>query len=308
MKNQPVLQHDLPATYLRRFAIDPNNKKLRSLIWCFRKVHDKYMIEQKSVTSNLFTTENFYTVDSDEDPFAIENFFAKEVEPRFEMIMKEISKEKDLTRECRTNIILWLHYNKLRNSFNRNHIQKMYDMSSMVSLVPKIGIKGFNELKPELDKHNLQNAKHIQFSSFIDKNLLETFEKGISAKHWLFLKSPNDTPFLSSDNPGFSVHIEEDEINFKTLSPSFSTNAAATNYFILSPQYCLVISPFYKDTPIEINSSNQVMEFKKIGQQHLDIINFCTIRTFSKYLISNKEEMLLKVKAFFIKQANHKTK
>lgn len=114
----------------------------------------------------------------------------------------------------------------------------------------------------------------------------------------MLLKTTDDKPFISSDNPGFSVNINETGVDFHSLTPSFAINADATNFFILSPKYCLEISPFYQGTPVEVNINNQEIKFKECDNTLYDFINFCTMHTFKKYLISNNEQILQKVKTF----------
>lgn len=299
--NEPIRQHDLPATYLRQFSINSLDRKLKNMVLCLRYVHSKIIIERKSVKSDLFVTENLYTLDNTEDPFAIEKFFSQQIEPRYQKIIAELEPEKNPSFEWRQCIILWLHFNKLRNSSYRDDLSRKIIESVMLKFVPEHGITEFNKFSTKFEQIGETQAKENQIDHLIDREFLEYFDKHIGAKHWLIFKAPQDQPFVASENPGFSINMEESGPDFHTLSTSFATNAAASNYFILSPKYCLVISPFYQGTPPEINISNQEIKFVTCEKAEAVFINYCTVATFKKYLISNSEPALQYVKSFLAK-------
>lgn len=295
--NQPIKQHDLPATYLRRFVIDSSDKELQSILWCLRKDRN-FNIEKKSINSSYFTTENFYTIDG-EDPFAIEYFFRDNIEPRYEEVMREVKNERNLSIKCRQNLMIWLHYSKIRNKNQRDKLKENIYVSQMLNLVPKIGLKKSNELSSKPPTAIELLAKELQIKSFAEKNLLNIFDKGLGAKHWSILKAKQGQYFISNENPGFSIEINSSAVDFYSLSESFSTSVNASNFFILSPQYCVQIRPHLQGSPITINLGNQTIEFEECYQALYDLINFCTFQIAKKYLISNNLSILENVKIFF---------
>lgn len=275
--NEPQKQHDVPKTYLRRFAIDPNDRKLRNMVYCFWTNQYESKTEDTSVDSNKFKKPNFYTIDDSNEPYVLELFFKKRIEPLYNKIMKEVEREENLSLACRKRLNHWLYYNKYRNKSNRDNLERI--INSSFNIISKL--RNIELSKEEIRSAASPTAKRIQLDSLIDDDLATKFEIGMGVKHWMLLKSKSKNNFLTNDNPGFSINVEMSVPDMNSLSSSFATNSKAWNYFVLSPKYCLLISTFWEGALKEI--SIQEIEFKVTSDKHIDFINSCTTITRTNY-------------------------
>jgi hypothetical protein len=94
--NTPIGQHDLPMTYLKWFAIDPNDRRFKSIVYCFWKNQYEAKIKQVSINSEKFKKDDFYTINHSIEPYFVENFFSSEIEPLYNNIMAEVESEISL--------------------------------------------------------------------------------------------------------------------------------------------------------------------------------------------------------------------
>lgn len=293
--NEPISQHHLPRTYLRRFAIDTKNKSKRSFIYaCYFTPINKVKIEIVSTNSTKFKIDHFYTTGHESEPFAFENLLSKHVEPLYNKIMTEIEGEKKLTLKCKAYLIVWLFFNKYRNKSERDNLGRLLNNIIGATTVMKYGKVKFESLKEQIKIESSKNAKQLQLGMLWNDNLFAEFEKGIGTKHWLIFKSRKNSSFITSDNPGFSINVDMGSPNYASLANTYATNYKASNYFPLSPRYCLLISPFWKGTSLDLNLENQEIEFITPNANHQHFINLCTMRCRDKYLLSNEKLILEK--------------
>jgi hypothetical protein len=303
MMSEPSNQHIVPKTYLKRFAIDPLNRKLKSMVWTYWKDKRETKLKTESIDSDKFKKPDFYTIDNETDPFVFENYFKTEIEPLYNEIIGEIALEKSISLQCRTNLILWLYNNKYRNKANRDNLER--NLLNMIRFTQayQFGMDKFNEIADEIGTKVKGDTKNIHLESLVGPDLIVEFEKGMGTKHWIILKSRSENKFISNDNPGFSINIDLNQPDFRTLTHYYATNNAATNYYPLSPDYCLMISPYWEGTPLETSLRNQTIEFKITNNRHIDFINACTALTRTKYLVSQSKELLEKIKGIELKVA-----
>lgn len=292
--NNPIEQHDLPKTYLRRFAIDPNDRRFKSFVYCFWTNQYETKTELVSVNSKRFKKDDFYTINHKTEPYAFENFFKLEIEPLYNKIMTEVESEINLSFKCRQHLILWLYNNKYRNKANRENLERLTNFLIEVPYSMQYGKEKFEPLREEVKKIATIKTKEIQLESLTKKDLVIEFDKGMGTKHWIILKSKPDNQFLTNDNPGFSINMELGVADPNSLNSFYATNYKASNYFVLSPKYCLLISPFWQGTPLKTSIYNQEIEFKVSNDKHIDFINYCTKVTRTTYLISNDKNLINK--------------
>lgn len=291
LKNDPIGQHDLPKTYLKNFSINPNDRKLKSFIYCFWENEynpDNSKAKMISIDSDRFKKDNFYTNNEYKNPFAFEDFFKNEIEPLYNKIIIEVEKESNLTLDCRQNLMFWLFYNKYRNKAFRDVLED--NLNFYTEVLSRMNAENKEVLKEK--EYILETSKKLQLEILKNVDLFLDFQVGMGTKHWLIIKSRPNNQFITNDNPGFSINIDEGHIDFSTLNSSFATNHNATNYFILSPKYCLIVSPFWEDTPIEESLNNQIISFLIAGNKQINFINYCTGITKTKYLISNDKVLI----------------
>ena len=292
MVNQPKNQHDVPCTYLKKFAIHSSDLKKKKIVSILR-IHHKKQIEEKSVDSNFFKNLNFYTIEN-ENPFAIEEIFRDHIEPMYNDILEEISAEKNLSVKVRGKLVAWLWFSKFRNIHQRRILEQLIDFYQSNMMKYNKSNPKFEMPEEMLDKTQKILSKEMHIKSMFNQKLIDDFDKGISSKHWIVLKSSNDNKFITNDNPGFSVNIDMGKPNYNSINVQFATNANATNYYPLSPEYCLMISPFWEGTPLHLNFSNLKIRYIETNENHIDFINTTTYSLMRKYCVSNDSKFLKK--------------
>lgn len=287
----PRKQHIVPKTYLKRFSIDPSDRGLRSFVWIKTEVRSKTVLSKESIDSDKFKVSDFYSVAHEDNPFVVESYFQSEVEPLYNTIMEEVHSETNLSAECRDRLILWLYNIKYRNVYNRENIHR--NLQNLVHHTESFRTPFNRLIDPTPSEHQIDfHSKQIHLHALLRQDLLTDFEKGMATKHWIVLKSRPTLRFITSDNPGFSINIDLGMPDLKSLTSYFATNCAATNYFVLSPNYCVMISAFWNGTPLELNLKNQTIEFTVTNQRHIGFINFCTSATRNRLLIAHDKKLL----------------
>jgi hypothetical protein len=292
MNGAPIKQHELSKTYLKRFVSDPNSRNKKSYVECLR-IFPKKFIEKKSIKSDFFTTEDFYSAQGD-NPFIIEEFFANSIEPFFNDIMREVFSEKSLSQHAKEKLVLWLWFSKFRNSHFRTSLDQVtnFMLTSRAKYTSR-SIKEFIELKEGIDDYSKQVSKKQQIESLLNNEHIENFMGALQTRHWLILKSNDNNSFITNDNPGFSVNVDwgMGKVDVGSINLQFSLHYLATNYYPLSPKYCLMISPFRKGTSLSTDYWN--LKIRYIATNN-NLINENTYLLMRKFCISNKKEFLEK--------------
>ena len=283
---RPVDQHIVPKTYLKHFAINPKDRKLKSHVWIKRFDHNKTIVSKESIDSQKFKLSDFYTLECEDRPYGMEDYFSSEIEPVYNDIIYEVELEQNLSQDCRSKLILWLYNIKYRNTYNRINIQRNLQNMVQYTNLYKNEFDRLITAAPTADEIS-RDARRTHLESLLRQDLLSEFEKGMGTKHWIILKSRREDKFITNDNPGFSINIDLGVPDFKTLTSYFATNHEATNYFVLSPKYCLMISPFWKDTPLELSLKTQTIDHKTTNVRHIQFINNCTSITRNRLLIAS---------------------
>src|SRR5690606_20813487 len=97
MMTRPVDQHIVPKTYLKHFAINPSDRKLRSLVWVKRFEHNKTIVSKVSIDSQKFKLRDFYSLECEDSKYVIEEYFRSEIEPVYNDIIREVELEQNLS-------------------------------------------------------------------------------------------------------------------------------------------------------------------------------------------------------------------
>ena len=273
--------HIVSKVYLKYFS--PNNDGKGISILHYQHPY-KSRIEVKDSGNSIFTKRNFYNTSQLENPNEIELFFGREIEQKYNFIMAEIAKEKDISDyELKIKIMEWIFYSKIRSPMWRKLIQSELELK---------GYKfAFNS--KELREEHLQLISNNE----VFEGVLEIFDKNLSAKKWFILKSPSPFSFITSDNPGFSINVEDYNPSDKMLLPNaFWTNIRYDTvlYFPLSKNYCLRMQPYNNDDDVQLNISNTPIRFQIVSEDEQKLINSWTFCTHDNLLIaSDKRELNL---------------
>jgi hypothetical protein len=200
------------------------------------------------------------------------------------LIKKEIDKETEITEYVlKIGIMEWIFYSKIRSPMWRKLIQF------------ELELKGY---KFEFGSKELRE-EHLQLisNSEVFEGVLDIFDKNLSVKKWFILKSPSTHTWITSDNPGFSINIDDYNHSDDLLVPNaFWTNINHDTvlYFPLSKKYCLKIQPYNGDDDVRLNITNTPIRFQNATENEHKLINSWTFCTHHNLLIgSDKKELLL---------------
>lgn len=290
---QPKEQHYIPRVYLKQFRDIALNGSFTHCV----DFSNKYNTNVQTVGLNdaVFKIRNFYTDKRLKDPYLIEKLFSQNIEPLYEEIMKEINLEGPISKITRENIMLWLYSTNMRAPYRRWNSERI--MNWVIEMTDRFHERVRSEEEKERIKKYVKNSvREIQHDFFIDKERekehFDFYYSELVAKHWRILKSTPTFPFWTSDNPGFSPNTNQKFSHSQPFHPLIELNSGSIVFFVLSPKYCLEITPFLKGTPVEANALNINISFKQAPLDYIDFINRGVFHTKYKLVISDSKKML----------------
>lgn len=273
--------HIVSKVYLKYFSSNNDGKGISVLHYAHPY---KRRIEIKDSGSSTFAKRNFYDTSQLPNSKEIELFFGRTIEPKYNLIMADIAKEADIVDyEAKIRILEWIFYSKIRSPMWRRLIQSELEAKGY-----KFGF-GSKELREE----------HLQLisNSEVFEGVLEIFDKNLSTKKWFVLKAPSRVSWITSDNPGFSINLEDYNPSDEMLVPNaFWTNIRHDTvlYFPLSKDYCLKMQPYNNNDDVTLNIANTPIRFEGATENEHNLVNGWTFCTHHDILIaSDKRDLLL---------------
>lgn len=279
--NNPELQHIVPKAYLKKFAIDEKSKSKKSMVECLR-IYPRKFIEQKSVDSKFFKTKDYYTANGS-NPYRYENYFSRNVENEYNNLLDEMDPNNKIDPDRLYELLYWIYISKYRNSHYRDTIKQYYEFKLKWS-----GSNGVTNLENKLDE--IAKLKHLEIIGDIEH--FKSFASGMLKKDFLFLSPYQNMKFITNDNPGFSVNINDGKPNYNSFNVQFATNSNATNYFPLTSNKCLAIIPPEKGRKDGENYFDIMIDFREIDDNNVKFINFATYSFTRKFCVANSKEYL----------------
>lgn len=294
MSNKPKDQHYIPRVYLKNFQID--NDENKSFVWCF-DFSNKYNQKPQRLGLNdkVFKIKNFYTHSRFSNPYIIEEVLSQGFEPNYEKIMQFIREEKPLEPWVVQDLMAWLFISKLRSPYLRSNSE--YLMHRITDIKTKLQKRQLtDDEKIKVDESIKILSKQYHINAFADKEqverLMELHFETLNCKHWRILKSLQSFPFWTNDNPGYSINTNPLFAKETPFHRVMELNASSIIYYVLSPEYCLEIKPFTKDSPLEELAINMEIKYEQASPQQIQYINEGVFYTRYKLIISNKKELL----------------
>jgi Protein of unknown function (DUF4238) len=293
-RNKPREQHYVPRVYLKQFQID--DVANRSFVYC-RDLGNPYNIKVQRVGLNdrVFKLRNYYNDRRLTDPFLIERVMGTDIEPTYDNIMQAIKQEGVLSAAIREDIVVWLFFTQFRAPHIRDNAERI--MRFIIDSTNE-----YNKHRPDQDeqmviaKYISQTAREVQLNCFSSSDQTSELAKShietLNSKHWKILKSFPEFPFWANDNPGFSPNQHERFASDQPFHPVMELNAHSIIYFVLSPQYCLEIRPFFQGTPLDLCAINMDIKYEQADLEYIDYINEGVFYTRHRLLISNKRTLL----------------
>jgi hypothetical protein len=272
-------QHIIPKVYLKYFSKSEDGKGIAVLHYSHPY---KKRIETKDSGDKVFVKKNFYDTAQLADRKQIELFMANHIEPNYHRIIESVR-----SRSCvndynwKIRMMEWMIYSKMRSPMWRELLRE------------ELRSKGHDFL---FDSNELRE-EHMQM--FHDENilgfLLDYYGKNLSSKKWSVLKSPEYKSWLTSDNPGFSINVDEyDKENIELLPNAYWTNISHDTvlYFPLSSEYCLRIQPYNQGDDVSLNISNTPVQFELCTENEYRLVCSWIFYTHHSLLIcSNREDL-----------------
>ena len=310
-KIYPMNQHYVPKVYLKHF--ETNRRMLYALS---NSAHKRSPHVREFTKTQLSYLPDFYTINNTQilwrlgltDKDAIEKDYNVRVENRLEKLITQlVSPQRKLPWEVAEEVIRMLLSLKQRNPVFRQAFQN-----------PQLILDAFNHRFNQVFQHQaifeeiLKREGHMNFNEFVefgwdkiykiahDPNTPQDMHtEGIVNLHqneetaakevatmllgceWFIFETTSQHPFITSDNPGFCLDVNEHVHNL-----NFATGAGF--FFPLTPKYMLLITAHSSD---QTNSVKQI-HHRSAQPNVVNMVNRGTFLVSYKKVLSNDENAL----------------
>lgn len=251
-------QHIVPETYLKHFSTKSDGIGIFVI-----DSDDKYKkgIQKKNSGDKIFWIPNYSDTDFFEDRKAIEKMFGTDIENSYNDIISAIELENpSIDFSIKQELIKRIFYTKLRSPIWNNHLENFTD---------------YNYFKKQA----------------------EEFASSAISMRWTIYKSPERRYWWTSDNPGFCHNLKEMEATQK-IEPKPIYNIVGVDsilYYPLSKKYYLNIHPYNKGEDLNLNATNTNVRFKQADLSLFRILNYSTLVTQKRLIISSEMEPLKEI-------------
>ncbi len=285
-------QHVVPRIYLKYWKIAKDKNFVYGIDFSNKY---KKRVQEFGLNHKVFKERKYYCNPSFSNPYIIEDLLGNEIEPRYDEIMDEVTREINLSFGIREKVIQWLYYSKMRSPIIRNNTARMASFLYNTSLsLNEQSLRGAE--KKELVRNETRMAKDVQLNTFAHdgqlESLLTLFIETLNAKHWRILKSIPRFEFLTNDNPGFSPNTNTLFAKDVPFHHVMEMNADSMIFYPLSPSYCLEVAPFVKGTALNVCAMEMEIKYEQAEPELIDFINEGVKYTCSKVVISSTRNIL----------------
>lgn len=268
-------QHIISKTYLKHFS---KNCDGREIFVIDRENPYEKGIQCRDSGESIFWEKNY----SDSNAFGerkfVEKMFGQDIEPNYQKIIREISNENPrLPIAVKENLIQWIFFIKMRSPI----------WEPSVSTASKA-----TRYNQQLHLENFTNETYF-------KAALDTFVKDVCSKRWTVYKSPKNKYWWTSDNPGYSLNIDKAEAGELLVPDPYCELSGAGNvvFYPLSKFYCLSIHAYDSGEDTSLNLFNTDLIYKQASDSLCKMINFYTLISQARLIISANRESLSDVEA-----------
>lgn len=259
-------QHIVSQTYLKHFSINGDGKSLFII-----DDTNKYQkgIQCKNSGDSIFWEKNYSDSNLFTDEKAIEKMFGQEIEPNYNFVISELeSKLGTIDFNTKIKIVQWIFYTKMRSPIW------------------------------ERSNNNTWTNNKFHLENFINPErfttTLESFVKDVMNKRWTIYSSPNNKYWWTSDNPGYCIDLKSYELGHNVIPDPFIEISGNDTILIypLSKTFCLCIHPYNSGEDLNLNLSNTNIRFETAGEPWHQAINYWTLISQSRLIISPDETSL----------------
>jgi hypothetical protein len=202
--------------------------------------------------------------------------------PDYEAIMNVIRREEQITDyHFKIQVTEWLVYSKFIASDCRVVDERLEPLSrsewSLKHLFTGTPVRLYS-----------RTTMHYWIRSLFDKKL--------SLKKWVILKCRPGQFWLTSDNPGFLINLNELNDEFTEFVPRHSLldiRPDSVLYYPLSKEYCLRLEP-----PVEVRDVSRrdiPIDYVTPPDEEQEFVNGMTVSTYKKVVITNQRKTLQEI-------------
>ena len=300
--SDPIRQHHVPQLYLRKFA--KKEKKIYKTN-VLRKGQKKSF---KANIEDIAVEKHFYTLESENDKYVWEKYYANEIEPKMKTVLNLIinrcsssvlSKQaRIINNDEKALASIVLVFQMLRSKNCREYEKKLYK-DLMPEVVQNLKDNFPNSMNDKLDKkircivedENTFKAIICGISTNLER--IDKFASFLYNRTWIFFQLNDEKEFITSDNPVMFL-------NSRTLEATPFQNGLLDNdtvvSFPVSPKILLVMYSENKYFGI-MNSwdcQKRVLSGKK-DDRFIDLQNKLQFEQCNQFVISKKESVLNKL-------------
>lgn len=247
----PVRQHHVPQTYLKKFSF---RRKTQFKIYTLDKITKK--VFEANIT-DVAVEKNFYTINNSNDNYVWEKFYAQRIEPMMEDTISKVIKLTGnfliqnnthvLNNELKSKLADTMVYQLLRGKHSREIQEKILkDVApGIIDEAKSIFVeKGNDELDKILQTYQISEDifKLSAMQATLDAERINKIASFILRRCWVIYKIIGECEFITSDNPVMFI-------NSSSLDATPFHNGIANNktviLFPLSPK--LMISIYSDD-------------------------------------------------------------
>jgi uncharacterized phage-like protein YoqJ len=198
----------------------------------------------------------------------------------YEVIVRISTEEPILSEDIKLKLTEWLYFLKLRVLDTKGCLQASYDQLFLY----------FKQTHIHKNSVELLDV----CTTILREYAAKIYRSALANKQWVILKSPVGNSWLTSDNPGFSIALQE----MAPVSPRRQPDSMLTKiegnmviYFPLSKKYCLKLKPSNNKKGI-IEPSSTPIRFEDVTLNEFNTINRLTLATDKDMIISANKRTL----------------
>ena len=301
--SDPIKQHWLPEAYIQNFSFNSEgdvyglkikspypNKKIKT----WNKSQICYKPHNYTIKSNDKIKDKYFI---EKEKFDYENYFLSEITSKIDNKEKISLEEK---RELIRMLLSLKHRNKkmydlfksdrnieLMIKASTDHVNNWMPKNEETQSEEKVQetkdyiIEKIKEYANNLDK--ISDLTNLSMIEFVDKSnpIFNSIIDSFLLKEFVVLHSRHNWPFISCDNPGFTVHH-----GHKISDMHFGS--AEYFFFPISTTSTLMVNLKERDSnKMDSSLEHQIIDSKKVNQ-----INTATIENCMELIFSNNREVL----------------
>jgi hypothetical protein len=284
-------QHILPKTYIKYFSKNESGLGIVTLDMASQKKSAEY----RNQGDKIFWSKYYYKDDRLLDSLAIEKFFGRCIEPTYNSLIQTIKLETEIADwDTKSQLLQWLIYSKLRSpAYRMNFEIKVNFLNKLNRVLPKESTILIDNILKDIEKYSKEYHLNHLVDDTVFKKTVENLVSGLMVKKWKILISHENTNFWTSDNPGFSIFLDDYETTKQILPSKFLENftTSSVHFYPLTKNYCLECGPYMKDDSISLNLYSDSIKYQIINDTKCSLINTCTTLTACNFLILDESVM-----------------